>query len=199
MQKTNSPKHLLLKWILMSYAKIAFIPCIMYLSLNIDKLMDVIQDTTHKLDPSLTNQTQEKIISQPQTFVNVYDNMTYIMSYISLGVAILAFMYASCFTIALVYHKTKLDTEYSVLNLNNIEAYKTDVNKMTPVLFFILLALSILQSRKRLEIPIFFFFQHQSASGFARQALLSLRTRNRFEFCIKIKINLSERKSKCHL
>lgn len=143
MQKTNSPKHLLLKWILMSYAKIAFIPCIMYLSLNIDKLMDVIQNTTHKLDPSLTVQTQEKIISQPQTFVNVYDNMTYI----SLAVAILAFMYASCFTIALVYHKTKLDTEYSVLNSNNIEAYKTDVNKMTPVLFFILLALSILHSK----------------------------------------------------
>lgn len=144
MQKTNSPKHLLLKWILMRYAKIAFIPCIMYLSLNIDKLMDVIQNTTHKLNPSLTVQTQEQTISQPQTFVNVYDNMTYIMSYVSLGVAILAFMYALCFTMALVYHKTKLDTEYSMLNSNNIEAYKTDVNKMTPVLFFILLALSIL-------------------------------------------------------
>lgn len=147
MQKTNSPKHPLFRWILMSYAKIAFIPCIMYLSLNIDKLMDVIQNTTHKLDPSLTVQTQEKIISQPQTFVNVYDNMTYIMSYVSLGVAILAFMYSLCFTIALVYHKTKLDTEYSMLNSNNIEAYKTDVNKMTPVLFFILLALSILHSK----------------------------------------------------
>ena len=147
MQKTNSPKHLLLKWILMRYAKIAFIPCIMYLSLNIDKLMDVIQNTTHKLDPSLTVQTQEKIISQPQTFVNVYDNMTYMMSYVSLGVAILAFMYSLCFTIALVYHKTKLDTEYSVLNSNNIDEYKTDVNKLTPVLFFILLALSILYSK----------------------------------------------------
>lgn len=147
MQKTNSPKHPLFRWILMSYVKIAFIPCIMYLSLNIDKLMDVIQNTTHKLDPSLTIQNQEQIISQPQTFVNVYDNMTYMMSYVSLGIAILAFMYASCFTIALVYHKTKLDTEYSMLNSNNIEAYKKDVNKMTPVLFFILLALSILYSK----------------------------------------------------
>ena len=147
MQKTNSPKHLLLKWILMRYAKIAFIPCIMYLSSHIDKLMDVIQNTTHKLDPSLTVQTQEQTISQPQTFVNIYDNMTYIMSYVSLGVAILAFMYASCFTIALIYHKTKLDTEYSVLNSNNIDEYKTDVNKLTPVLFFILLALSILYSK----------------------------------------------------
>lgn len=147
MQKTNSPKHPLFRWILMSYVKIAFIPCIMYLSLNIDKLMDVIQNTTHKLDPSLTIQNQEQIISQPQTFVNVYDNMTYMMSYVSLGIAILAFMYASCFTIALVYHKTKLDTEYSMLNSNNIEAYKKDVNKMTPVLFFILLALTILYSK----------------------------------------------------
>ena len=147
MQKTNSPKYLLLKWILMSYAKIAFIPFIMYLSLNINKLMDVIQDTTHKLDPSITFQNQEQTISQPQTFVNVYDNMTYMMSYVSLGIAILAFMYASGFTIALVYHKTKLDTEYSMLNSNNIEAYKKDVNKMTPVLFFILLALSILHSK----------------------------------------------------
>ena len=147
MQKTNSPKHPLFRWILMSYVKIAFIPCIMYLSLNIDKLMDVIQNTTHKLDPSLTIQNQEQIISQPQTFVNVYDNMTYMMSYVSLGIAILAFMYASCFTIALVYHKTKLDTEYSMLNSNNIEAYRKDVNKMTPVLFFILLALSILYSK----------------------------------------------------
>lgn len=109
--------------------------------------MDVIQNTTHKLDPSLTVQTQEQTISQPQTFVNVYDNMTYIMSYVSLGVAILAFMYASCFTIAIIYHKTKLDPEYSVLNSNNLDEYKTDVNKMTPVLFFILLALSIMYSK----------------------------------------------------
>lgn len=148
MQEDKQPsKHPLRNWILMSYAKIAFIPFIIYLSLNINKLMDVIQDITHKLDPSITFQNQEQTISQPQTFVNVYDNMTNIMSYISLGVAILAFMYASCFTIALVYHKTKLDTEYSVLNLNNIEAYKTDVNKMTPILFFILLLLSIIYSR----------------------------------------------------
>ena len=73
--------------------------------------------------------------------------MTHIMSYISLGIAILAFMYALSFTIALIYHKTKIDTEYRVLNLNNIESYKTDVNKMTPILFFILLASSIIYSK----------------------------------------------------
>ena len=112
-----------------------------------NKLMNIIQDTTYKLDPSLTVQTQEQTNNQPQTFEHVYDNMTNIMSYVSLGVAILAFMYASSFTMALVYHKTKLDTEYSALNSNNIEAYKTDVNKLTPTLFFILLIASIIHSK----------------------------------------------------
>ena len=147
MQETKLPKHPLLKWILMTYAKIVLIPSILYLCLNIDKLMDIIQDTTNKLDPSLTIQHQEQTVNQPQTFINVYENMTYVMSYVSLGVAILAFMYASCFTMALIYHKTKLDTEYSVLNSNNIEAYKQDVNKLTPTLFLILLALSIIYSK----------------------------------------------------
>lgn len=145
--KTKSKKHPLLGWILVQYIRILLIPTILYTSLNINKLMDIIQDTTYKLDPSLTVQTQEQTTNQPQTFVHVYDNMTNNMSYISLGVAILAFMYASSFTMALVYHKTKLDTEYSILNSNNIEAYKTDVNKLTPTLFFILLVASIIHSK----------------------------------------------------
>lgn len=143
----NSKKHPLLGWILVQYLRILLIPTILYTSLNINKLMDVIQDTTYKLDPSLAVQTQEQTINQPQPFVHTYENMTYIMSYISLGVAVLAFMYASSFTMALVYHKTKLDTEYSILNPNNIEAYKTDVNKLTPTLFFILLIASIIHSK----------------------------------------------------
>ena len=147
MQESKSTKHPLLGWILVQYLRILLIPTILYTSLNINKLMDIIQDTTYKLDPSLTVQTQEQTTNQPQTFVHVYDNMTNIMSYISLGVAILAFMYASSFTMALVYHKTKLDTEYSILNSNNIEAYKTDVNKLTPVLFWILLIASIIHSK----------------------------------------------------
>lgn len=109
--------------------------------------MDIIQDTTYKLDPSLIIQTQKQAINQPQPFGHVYEKMTNIMSYISLGVALLAFMYASSFTMALVYHKTKLDTEYSILNSNNIEAYKTDVNKLTTTLFFILLIASIIHSK----------------------------------------------------
>lgn len=147
MQETKSTKHPLLGWILVQYLRILLIPTILYSSLNINKLMDIIQDTTHKLDPSLAFQTQEQTTNQPQTFVHVYDNMTNIMSYISLGVAILAFMYASSLTMALIYHKTKLNTEYRVLDSYNIEAYKQDVNQLTPTLLFILLGLSILYSK----------------------------------------------------
>lgn len=147
MQETKSTKHPLLGWILVQYLRILLIPTILYSSLNINKLMDIIQDTTHKLDPSLAFQTQEQTTNQPQTFVHVYDNMTNIISYISLGVAILAFMYASSFTMALIYYKTSPDTEYSILNSNNIETYKSDVNQLTPTLFFILLGLSILYSK----------------------------------------------------
>lgn len=148
MQETKLPKHPLFGWILVQYLRILLIPTIIYTSLNINKLVDIIHKTTSNiLDPSLTVQPQEQTTNQPQIFVHVYEIMTHIMPYISLGIAILAFMYALSFTIALIYHKTKLDTEYRVLNLNNIELYKTDVNKMTPILFFILLALSIIYSK----------------------------------------------------
>lgn len=144
----KSTKHPLLGWILVQYLRILLIPTILYTSLNINKLVDIVHEiTSNILDPSLTVQTQEQTTNQPQSFIHVYDNMTNIMSYISLSVAILAFMYASSFTMALVYHKTKLDTEYSILNSNNIEAYKTDVNKLTPTLFFILLIASIIHSK----------------------------------------------------
>lgn len=144
----KSSKHLLLEWILVQYLRILLIPTILYISLNINKLKNVIYKTTFNiLDPSLTVQPQEQTTNQPQTFVHVYEIMTHIMPYISLGVAILAFIYASSFTMALIYHKTKLDSEYSILNSNNIEAYKTDVNKLTPVLFFILLGASIVYSK----------------------------------------------------
>lgn len=146
--KTKSTNHPLLGWILVQYLKILLIPTILYTSLNMNKLIDVVHEITfNTLDPSLTVQTQEQTTNQPQTFVNVYENMSNIMSYISLGVAILAFMYASSFTMALIYHKTKLDTEYNILNSNNIEAYKTDVNKLTPTLFWILLIASIIHSK----------------------------------------------------
>lgn len=148
MQETNSPKHPLLGWILAQYLKILLIPTILYTSLNINKLIDVINETTSNiLDPSLVVQTQEQVSNQPQPFGYIYENMTYIIPYISLGIVILAFMYASSFTMALIYYKTSLDTEYRILDSYNIEAYKSDVNKLTPTLFFILLGLSILYSR----------------------------------------------------
>lgn len=147
-ENKKSSKHSLFKWILAQYLRILLIPTILYTSLNINKLVNVIQENIFNiLDPSLTVQHQEQTTNQPQTFVHIYEIMTHIMPYISLGFEILAFMYASSFTIALIYHKTKIDTEYRILNSNNIEAYKTDVNRMTPVLFFILLASSILYSK----------------------------------------------------
>lgn len=148
MQETKSTNHPLLGWILVQYLKTLLIPTILYTSLNINKLVDIIHGTTSNiLDPSLTVQTQEQAANQPQPFVHIYENMTNIMSQISLGVAVLAFMYASSFTMALVYYKTSPDTEYNVLDSYNIEAYKSDVNKLTPTLFFILLGLSILYSK----------------------------------------------------
>ena len=148
MQETKSTNHSLLGWVIIQYLRILLIPTILYSSLNINKLVDIVHETTSNfLDPSLTVQTPEQAANQPQTFNHVYENMTQIMSYISFGVAILAFMYASSFTMALVYHKTKIDTEYSVLDSHNIEAYKKDVNQLTPTLFFILLGLSILYSK----------------------------------------------------
>ena len=148
MQETKLPKHPLFRWILAQYLRILLIPTILYTSLNINKILDVIQKNIFKiLDPSLIVQPQEQTTNQPQTFVHVYQIITHIIPYISLGFAILAFMYASSFTIALIYHKTKLDSEYSVLNSNNIEAYKTDVNRLTPVLFFILLGASIVYAK----------------------------------------------------
>lgn len=148
MQETKSPKHPLLGWILVQYLRILLIPTILYTSLNINKLVDIVHKiTSNTLDPSLTVRTQEQASNQPQTFVNVYENMTYIMSYISLGVAILAFMYASSFTMALIYVKTNPVDGYSHLDSYNIEAYKQNVNKLTPTLFFILLGATIVYSK----------------------------------------------------
>ena len=148
MQETKSTNHPLLGWVIIQYLRILLIPTILYTSLNINKLIDVVNETTSNiLDPSLTVQIQEQTANQPQTFVHVYDNMTNIMSYVSLGVAILAFMYVSSFTMALIYVKTNLVDGYSHLDSYNIENYKKDVNKLTPTLFFILLGAAIIHSK----------------------------------------------------
>ena len=148
MQETKSTNHPLLRWILVQYLRILLIPTILYTSLNMNKLINIVHEiTSNTLDPSLTVQTQEQTANQPQTFVHIYDNMTNIISYISLGVAILAFMYASSFTIALIYVKTNPVEGYNRLDSYNIEAYKEDVNKLTPALFFILLGTAIVYSK----------------------------------------------------
>ena len=148
MQKTKSTNHPLLGWVIIQYLRILLIPTILYTSLNINKLVDVVNETTSNiLDPSLTVQTQEQATNQPHPFNYVYENMTNIMSYISLGVAILAFMYASSFTMALIYVKTNPIDEYGHLDSYNIEAYKQNVNKLTPTLFFILLGATIVYSK----------------------------------------------------
>ena len=147
MQDTQSPKHPLIGWIMINYAKIILIPSILYICLHLDKAMGVIQDTTNTIDPSLMSQSQEKNLSSSNPFVATHELMQNILPYISLGVALLAFMYASSFTMALIYHKTKIGSEYRILDSYNVEAYKQDVNKLTPILFFALLGLSILYSK----------------------------------------------------
>lgn len=147
-EKTQQRKHPLLGWILVQYLRILLIPIILYTSLNINKLADIVHETTSNiLDPPLIGKPQEKAVNQPQPFNHVYENMPYIMSYISLGVAVLAFMYASSFTMALIYVKTNPVDGYSYLDSYNIEAYKQDVNKLTPILFFILLGAAIVYSK----------------------------------------------------
>ena len=146
-EETQSPKHPLLEWILMRYTRIAAVPIILYLSLHVNKLMDTIEYMTHNLDPSLTIQTQETTISESNTLAQSYNNLTQIMSYMSLGVTVLAFIYASSFTIALIYIKTNPVDRYGHLDSYNIEAYKENVNKLTPILFFILLGAAIVYSK----------------------------------------------------
>lgn len=147
MQDTQSPKHPLIGWIMINYAKIILIPSILYICLHLDKTMGVIQDTTNTIDPSLMSQSQEKNLSSSNPFVATHELMQNILPYISLGIALLAFIYASSFTMALIYHKTKIGSEYRILDSYNVEAYKQDVNKLTPILFFALLGLSILYSK----------------------------------------------------
>jgi len=66
MQETKSTNHPLLGWILVQYLRILLIPTILYTSLNINKLVDVVNETTSNiLDPSLTVQTQEQATNQP--------------------------------------------------------------------------------------------------------------------------------------
>ena len=142
MQEKQS-KHPLLKWILFKYFKIMVIPVLPLIVLNVDTIMTIIQNMFQTIDPSLAQKTNNNVVNAQHTiFHTIYDNMNQYIPIISLGLFVLAFMYAMSFTATLIYQKIKPDNNYHC-----IEAYKQDVDKMTPVMFFILLTLSIMYSK----------------------------------------------------
>ena len=141
MQEKQS-KHPLLKWILWKYVKILVIPLFPIILLNVNTLMSVIQNFNKTLDPNLAQQTSEKITVHHTPLNTIVDTMNQYIPIISLGLFILTFIYAMSFTMTLLYQRLKPDSRYF-----DIELYKQDVDKMTPVMFFILLTLSIMTSK----------------------------------------------------
>ena len=141
MQEKQS-KHPLLKWILWKYVKILVIPLFQIILLNVNTLMSVIQNFNETLDPSLAQPTTDNVTVNHTPLKNIVDTMNQYIPIISLGLFVLAFMYAMSFTTTLLYQRIKLDSRYF-----DIELYKQDVDKMTPVMFFILLTLSIMTSK----------------------------------------------------
>lgn len=141
MQEKQS-KHPLLKWILWKYVKILVIPLFPIILLNVNTLMSVIQNFNETLDPNLAQQTSEKITVHHTPLNTIVDTMNQYIPIISLGLFVLTFIYAMSFTMTLLYQRLKPDSRYF-----DIELYKQDVDKMTPVMFFILLTLSIMTSK----------------------------------------------------
>lgn len=141
MQEKQS-KHPLLKWILWKYVKILLIPLFPITLLNVNTLMSVIQNFNEILDPSLTQPTTDNVTVNYTPLNTIVDTMNQYIPIISLGLFVLTFMYAMSFTMTLLYQRLKPDSRYF-----DIELYKQDVDKMTPVMFFILLTLSIMYSK----------------------------------------------------
>ena len=141
MQEKQS-KHPLLKWILWKYVKILVIPLFPIILLNVNTLMSVIQNFNKTLDPSLAQPTTDNITVNQTPLHTIVDTMNQYIPIISLGLFVLTFMYAMSFTMTLLYQRLKPDSRYF-----DIELYKQDVDKMTPVMFFILLTLSIMTSK----------------------------------------------------
>lgn len=140
--KEKQSKHPLLKWILWKYVKILVIPLFPIILLNVNTLMSVIQNFNETLDPNLAQQTSENITVHHTPLNTIVDTMNQYIPIISLGLFVLTFMYAMSFTMTLLYQRLKPDSRYF-----DIELYKQDVDKMTPVIFFILLTLSIMTSK----------------------------------------------------
>ena len=141
MQEKQS-KHPLLKWILWKYVKILVIHLFPIILLNVNTLMSVIQNFNEILDPSLAKSTTDNITVNHTPLNTIVDTINQYIPIISLGLFVLAFMYAMSFTMTLLYQRLKPDSRYF-----DIELYKQDVDKMTPVMFFILLTLSIMYSK----------------------------------------------------
>ena len=141
MQEKQS-KHPLLKWILWKYVKILVIPLFPIILLNVNTLMSVIQNFNEILDPSLAQPTTDNVTVNHTPLNTIVDTMNQYIPIISLGLFVLTFMYAMSFTMTLLYQRLKPDSRYF-----DIELYKQDVDKMTPVMFFILLTLSIMTSK----------------------------------------------------
>lgn len=141
MQEKQS-KHPLLKWILWKYVKILVIPLFPIILLNVNTLMSVIQNFNETLDPSLAQPTTDNVTVNQTPLHTIVDTMNQYIPIISLGLFVLTFMYAMSFTMTLLYQRLKPDSRYF-----DIELYKQDVDKMTPVMFFILLTLSIMTSK----------------------------------------------------
>ena len=141
MQEKQS-KHPLLKWVLWKYVKILVIPIFPIILLNVNTLMSVIQNFNETLDPSLAQPTTDNITINHTPLNTIVNTMNQYIPIISLGLFVLTFMYAMSFTTTLLYQRIKPDSRYF-----DIELYKQDVDKMTPLIFFILLTLSIMTSK----------------------------------------------------
>lgn len=141
MQEKQS-KHPILKWILWKYVKILVIPIFPIILLNVNTLMSVIQNFNETLDQSLAQPTTNNVMVNHTPLNTIVDTLNQYIPIISLGLFVLTFMYAMSFTTTLIYQRIKPDSRYFY-----IELYKQDVDKMTPVMFFILLTLSIMTSK----------------------------------------------------
>ena len=122
MQEKQS-KHPLLKWILWKYVKILVIPLFQIILLNVNTLMSVIQNFNETLDPSLAQPTTDNVTVNHTPLKNIVDTMNQYIPIISLGLFVLAFMYAMSFTTTLLYQRIKPDSRYFY-----IELYKQSVS-----------------------------------------------------------------------
>ena len=132
MQEKQS-KHPLLWWIFWKYIKLITISLIPLMLSHLITSTNNIQNS---------KQTIENSGVWYNSFKSIYDIMNQYIPMINLGIFVLALICTMSFTMSLIYQRLKPDTLY-----HDVKAYKQDVDKMTPVFFFILLTLSIMTSK----------------------------------------------------